>query len=181
MPAGRPLTLTPEVIEDVRRLLPIVLYLETVADYLGCDRTLWRKWLRRGRKEADRLRTGRAAPKGSEAIYLEFFHTVRRALAEGQFADLGTIRKASQDQTNDAGEVTRQGQWQAAAWRSERRFPKQWGRKDALAVTGKDGAPLALTLEQRQKAERELQEWERARDAPPHPAAEPGGGGGPQV
>ena len=48
MPAGRPTDLTPEVIEDFRRVLPTVMSLETVGDYLGVERTTWRKWLKRG-------------------------------------------------------------------------------------------------------------------------------------
>src|SRR5262249_57922855 len=67
MPAGRPSLLTPEVLEEVRRLLPTVLYLETVADYLGLSRQTWRGWLRRGRKEHARLaKNPRARPKASE-------------------------------------------------------------------------------------------------------------------
>jgi transposase len=175
-PVGRPTLLTPAIIEDFRRLLPTVLYLETVGDYLGVSRQTWRVWVRRGRKESDRLaKNPRAKPREKEAPYLEFFATYKKAVAEGELYDLGIIKKASADQVNAAGEVVRQGQWQAAAWRAERRFGRKWGRKDALAVTGKDGAPLALTLEQRQRAERELQEWERARDGAGPPSAEPPG------
>jgi transposase len=141
-PGGRPSDLTPQVIEDVRRLLPTVMYLETVADYLGCERTTWRKWLARGRKEFNRLaRNPRAKPKEKEALYLEFFNTYKTSLAEGELYDLGVIKKASTDQVNAEGEVTRKGEWQAAAWRAERRFPGKWGRKDRVVVSGKRGAP----------------------------------------
>jgi hypothetical protein len=173
-PGGRPTLLTPEVLEDVRRLLPTALYLETVADYLGCDRTTWRKWLRRGSKEAARLERKRARPKESEAVYLEFFHTVKKALAGGEMHDLGVIRKASQDQANDQGEVTRQGQWQAAAWRLERRFPAKWGRKDRLEHVGKDGKAIVLSVQDREQAERELEEWRRARNGGEAPPDAPG-------
>jgi hypothetical protein len=126
MPAGRPRILTPEVLEQVRHLLPVVLYLETVGDFLGVERTTWRKWLKRGAKEARRLRNPRSKPKAAEAIYLEFFHTYKKGLAEGEMYDLTIIRKASA------------GQWQAAAWRLERRFPERWGRKDRHDVNVKN-------------------------------------------
>ena len=44
---GRPTALTAQVLEDVRRLLPTCLYIETVADFISLDRTTVRKWLKR--------------------------------------------------------------------------------------------------------------------------------------
>ncbi len=125
MPAGRPTDLTAAVIEDVRRLLPTVLYLETVGDYLGVSRQTWRGWLRRGRAEERRMRRTGADPDPGEAIYLEFFTTHKKALAEGEIYDAGVIKKAAAEQ------------WQAAAWRLERRFPHRWGRKDR-AISDED-------------------------------------------
>jgi hypothetical protein len=124
MPAGRPTALTPQVIADVRRLLPTVLYVETVADYLGLDRTTVRKWMRRGAKEARRLRRKGSKPQPKEALYLEFFLTYKKGLAEGLIFDLGVIKKASDKQ------------WTAAAWRVERRFPHLYGsdRREILEI-----------------------------------------------
>lgn len=119
MPAGRPTLLTPEVIEEVRRILPVCLYLETVASYLGICRETLRQWLKRGQRERNRQRKN---PKSKnclkESIYVEFLDTYKKALAEGEIHDTGVIKKASQES------------WQAAAWRLERRFPSRWGRKD---------------------------------------------------
>lgn len=115
MPAGRPTLLTPEVIREFQRLLPTVLYVETVADYLALDRTTIRKWIRRGAKEAKRVQRPRSNPKPSEALYLEFFLAYKKGLAEGQIYDLSIIKKASEKQ------------WPAAAWRLERRFPHLYG------------------------------------------------------
>ena len=131
MPAGRPSLLTPEIIEDVRRLLPTVMYLESVGDYLGIGRVTWRMWLKRGAREAKRLQNPRAKPKESEKLYLEFLNTYKKALAEGELYDLGVIKKASAEQ------------WQAAAWRAERRFPKRWGKRDHLKHSGN----LGLTIQ----------------------------------
>jgi hypothetical protein len=116
MPAGRPTKLTAEVIEDVQRLMPQALYLETVADLIGVTRRTMYGWLKRGGKEARRLENPKANPEEAEAIYAEFFLTYKKALAKGQLRDLQIIGKAAEEQ------------WQAAAWKLERRFPDLWGR-----------------------------------------------------
>jgi hypothetical protein len=141
---GAPSKLTPEIIEDVRRLLPTVLYMETVGDYLGVERTTWRKWLKRGRAEANRLKNPRAKARPKEALYLEFFHTYKKGLAEGEIYDLGIIKKAA------TGSGDTPGQWQAAAWRAERRFPDRWGRKDRhrMELAGKQGVVLQIVEEE---------------------------------
>jgi hypothetical protein len=153
MPAGRPTLLTREIIQDVRRLLPTVLYLESVGDYLGVSPETWRVWVRRGRKEAKRLANPRAKPRASEALYLEFFATYKKALAEGEIYDLGVIKKASAEQ------------WQAAAWRAERRFPGRWGKKDRVELTGKKGGAVQLdvTVDAVVKARERVQRYRRER------------------
>src|SRR5215471_1952060 len=71
-PGGRPTALTPQVLEDVRRLLPTCLYIETVADFISLDRSTVRKWLKRGAKEHQRLsRNKRAKARQAEALYME--------------------------------------------------------------------------------------------------------------
>jgi transposase len=173
-PGGRPSILTPEVIEDFRRLLPTVMYLETVGDYLGVSRMTWREWIRRGRKEHDRLaRNPRAKPKQKEALYLQFFDCHRKAIAEGQIYDAGVIKRASADQTNAEGDVVRQGQWQAAAWRLERRFPKQWGRKDSHEHTGPNRTPVVEEVVVR-VGERDRKPAEGETPTPPGASGIPG-------
>lgn len=120
MAAGRPTELTKKIIADVKRVLPKVLYIETVADFIGVDRFTVRRWLKRGAKELKRLRRPRARPRPTEALYAEFCAAVKKAVADGEIRDAGVIQKASAKQ------------WQAAAWRLERRFPDRWGRKDQI-------------------------------------------------
>jgi hypothetical protein len=78
---GRPTALTPEVLEDVRRLLPTCLYIETVADFICLDRTTVRKWLKHGAKEHQRVsRNKRARIRQAEALYVELFSTLFRGV-----------------------------------------------------------------------------------------------------
>lgn len=129
------------MVEDVKRILPTVLYMETVGDYLGVSRATWRVWLRRGRKEHNRLaKNPKSNPKKSEALYLEFFSTCKKAIAEGEINAIGIITKAA------AGTAEVAGQWQAAAWKLERGFYQRWGRKERQEITGKHGGPIAANV-----------------------------------
>jgi hypothetical protein len=148
----------------VRRLLPTCLYLETVADFLGLDRSTVRKWLKRGAQEHQRVsRTKRARFRKREALFVELFLTFRKALAEGLIYDLGIIKKASADQvvSDESGRLVsiRPGQWQAAAWRADRRFPELWGRKDTVVMSDVSQRELDAEIE------RELERLADARQA----------------
>src|SRR5262249_2291180 len=91
-------------------------------------------------------------------------------LAEGQIFDLGIIKKAAQDQTDAEGKIVRPGQWQAAAWRAERRFPEQWGRKDTVVPSNVPERELDAEIE------REMERLADARqaEAPGPPAPQDG-------
>lgn len=134
---GRKTKLTPQIIEDFARILPTVMYLETVGDYLGVERTTWRKWLKRGATEVARLRKPGEVPNKREELFVQFFNTVKKGKAEGEFCHLTTIRKAS--------EVY----WQAASWILERRYPDRWGKKERLdaTISGKKDAPPITIVE----------------------------------
>jgi hypothetical protein len=167
-------------LEDVRRLLPTCLYLETVADFLGLDRSTVRKWLKRGAREHQRVsRTKRACYRSREAPYVELFLTFRKALAEGLIYDLGIIKRAAADQvvTDEAGRPVsvRPGQWQAAAWRADRRFPELWGRKDTVVTSDVSRRELDAEIE------REMERLADARQAETAGAPAPESGGDPPV
>jgi hypothetical protein len=115
MPA-RPILLTPEVIADAQKYLPLCLYVDTVFDYLGVARATWRLWLKQGREEERRLsKSPRAKPNPNAALYLEFLTAMKRAMAESQMRALGAIIKAAPKN------------WTAGAWLLERRWPSKWG------------------------------------------------------
>jgi hypothetical protein len=141
MPAGQPTDLTPDLIRQFAELLPVVLYMESVAAFLGVERSTWRRWITRGKAESKRLQELGARPRQKEALYLEFFNTHKRAIAEGEIGDAGAIREAALAETRpvkvkrvekpdgSVEETTEymKPEWTAAAWRLERRFPERWG------------------------------------------------------
>jgi hypothetical protein len=122
---SRKTKLTPEAQEKILRHLRIGAYVETAAAAAGISRDTFYDWLKRG--------------ANGKAPYAEFSAAVDQALAESEARDLATILAASKTQ------------WQAAAWRLERRFPDRYGRHDRTKVEGKidvdvSGAELASKL-----------------------------------
>jgi transposase len=111
-PGGRPSKaeqlLTPEMLEQIARLLLEGNFKETVADFLGVDRKTWWNWEQRGQREPN-------------SIYEEFFHVVKRASAGAEIALLRSIRHGAPG-------------WQSNAWVAERRFPQRWGKRVEITV-----------------------------------------------
>jgi len=115
---GRPAKLTPEIQEEICRVIRAGNYIETAAVYAGIEKKTLYNWMKRGREELERLKNNpKARMRKSEAPYVEFLHAVKKALAEAEVRDVAIIGKAAQEC------------WQAAAWRLERRFPERWGRR----------------------------------------------------
>jgi hypothetical protein len=62
-------------------------------------------------------------------------------MAEAEMRDVALIAQAAKEN------------WQAAAWRLERKYPARWGRTQH-EVTGKDGKPVEITNSKRQLIEK---------------------------
>lgn len=115
---GRPTKLTDEVREHIADLIRRGNYLSVAATRAGVDRGTVRRWLRQGRE----ARTGK---------YFEFRRAVEEAIVFAEVNDVEIIRKAAAS-----------GDWRAAAWRLEHRYPQRYKRPSRHEVTGKHGAPL---------------------------------------
>lgn len=100
--------LTPDMLEAVGLLLAEGNYEETVADFLGIDRTTWWRWKVRGEDD-----------HGS--IFEVFRNTVKRAQATAEIVLLRQIRLGAEG-------------WQSKAWISERRFQERWGRRVDITI-----------------------------------------------
>lgn len=122
---GAPTKLNPQIHDKIVAFVRAGSYVETAASASGISKNTFYDWLRRGA----------AQDKG---IYRDFSDAVEKALAESEIVDVDRIGKAAKD-----------GQWQAAAWRLERRFPDRWGRSDRyrLEHSGSiDGPQIVITL-----------------------------------
>ena len=97
--------------------------METAAAAVGIHKTTLYEWLRKGATiqiAHDKvLASGEPfAISEDDMVLLEFPYAVEKAMAESELSDLRQINAAAKS-----------GQWQAAAWRLERKFPQKWGRK----------------------------------------------------
>jgi transposase-like protein len=116
---GRPSKLTPEVSQRIVQAIRAGNYIETAAAYAGINKTTLYDWLKQGARELDRVqaKSGRRIREKARK-YVDFSNSVKKALAEAEVSDVAQISLA-----------VRAGNWQAAAWRLERKHFERWGRK----------------------------------------------------
>ena len=110
------LDLEPELATRIVTYIRAGSYVETAAAASGVTKSTLHRWLKRGSE--------------GEEPFASFSDAVETALAEAELRDLARIDKAADES------------WQAAAWKLERRNPRQWGRREYSEVTGADGGPI---------------------------------------
>lgn len=104
---GRPTKLTPQLQDELCRVIAVGNYLETACAYVGLSCETVRSWMRRGARQ-------------KRGVYRDFLAAIKKAMAQAEVRDVATIVQASSES------------WQAAAWRLERKHWKRWGRKDKV-------------------------------------------------
>ncbi len=120
-PPHRPCKLTPQVQETIVTWLQSGNYLETAAHLAGVNKQTIYTWLKRGQKE-----------KSGE--FRDFLDAVNKAQAGAEARLVMLLEKAATKN------------WQAAAWRLERKYPKRWGRRDGLELSGNKKKPINAGL-----------------------------------
>jgi len=114
-PVGRPCKLTPELQEKIAQAILAGAYVETAAAYAGISKETFYDWLKQGAKQ-------------KRGKYKDFSDAIKKAMAESELRDIATLTRASSSQ------------WQAAAWKLERRFPQRWGRREKVELEGSSEA-----------------------------------------
>lgn len=109
---GRPEIISQEKIDKIISAIRMGSYIETAAAYAGIHKDTLYRWLKKGARKQGQL-------------YESFSDAVQKAMAESELRDLQNIDKCAMS-----------GNWQASAWRLERKKPKQWGRKDTVKEGG---------------------------------------------
>lgn len=128
---ARKLKITQDTTDKICLAIRAGNYAKVAAEMAGIGETTYYRWLEEGQKE------------GASKVYREFWESIKRAEADAEVAAVALIRQAANN-----------GTWQAASWLLERKHGERWGRNDKLRqeITGANGAPIALTVEEARKA-----------------------------
>ena len=131
MTLGRPTKLTPELQAEMVNIIRGGNYVETACAYVGLNKTTFYDWMKRGAREMDRVKKNpKARVRKEEQVYVDFSNAIKKAEAEAEARDVLIIAKAAESQ------------WQAAAWRLERRLPSKWGRQRPYDTDAKSDRPI---------------------------------------
>ncbi len=123
--------LTDELIEKISQAITIGLYLEQAALFCGVGVSTLHDWLKKGRENPL-----------DYAQCVKLLEAVDKALIVCEARDLSVIDGAAhpKQKTKVEQEQSVHMDWRAAAWKLERRFPKRWGKKEAVEVSNPDGS-----------------------------------------
>jgi hypothetical protein len=118
---GRPLKLTPEVIEKIVEAIELGATFEHAANYAGVSYSTFARWRQWG-EEAIERRKNPNIKKGTkewnwEQPFIEFWEAIKGAEGQGVITNLKNITSAGKES------------WQASAWILDRRYPKDYGRR----------------------------------------------------
>jgi transposase len=120
---GRP-KLTEVPAEVQQKIIQALLggnYLETAAAYAGIHKSTLYNWLKRGARQ----KTG---------PFRDFSDAVRKAQADAEVRDVARIAQAAAVN------------WQACAWRLERKFPAKWGRRQAKGYSAEQFTAFVMRV-----------------------------------
>lgn len=120
---------------------------ELAAGYAGITYQCYLNWMKKGETQLND--NDDTEEQGDE--YLDFYRAVKASEAKAAINWLIKIDKAAE------------AQWQAAAWKLERRYPQQYG-KTVQEFQGKDGGPVQYeNMSETEKLKRVEEILERAR------------------
>lgn len=117
---GRPTKLTADVEKRLVWALQMGSTYAHACQYAGIGYSTFRAFMTRGEAEKERLEKGGKADGAmarKERPFLEFWEAIKSAEGRMVVQQLMTIENASKES------------WQAAAWKLERRYPKEYGRQ----------------------------------------------------
>lgn len=129
--AGRPTKLTKELIDRMTLAIQAGNYAKVAAQLCGISESTYYSWLAEAKKE------------GCDPIFLEFLESVEQAEAAAEVEAVALIRQSA-----------RNGNTRDAQWLLERKHGERWGRNDKIRqeITGADGGPIELSIEEAKKA-----------------------------
>lgn len=122
---GRPTLLDNEMQSQIVAAIQRGAYIETAAALAGIHKSTFYDWLKIGRETlkacAEAHEDQQPAITPHQAACANLADAIEKAMAQSEVRDIKAIDDAAQA-----------GQWQAAAWKLERKHHQRWGRKVAL-------------------------------------------------
>lgn len=128
---GRPSVFTPQNVKKVTDALRLGATYRMAAQYGGVSYDSLNDWMNKGKKAAKYADNGQDIPQDLDGYY-QFYQELQKAEAEAVLGWLAKIEKEANE-----------GNWQAAAWKLERRYPKDYSR-NVTEVVGDDGGPVKV-------------------------------------
>lgn len=129
---GKPTKLNPKVQAAICAALEAGNTLEGSVAFGRIDYQTHRNWMIRGEIEKARLADKRCNPHKKEAIYVDYFEAIKRAIDYSEASIITQIKAHGKKQ------------WTALAWLAERRWPKRWAKVERRELSGPDGGPIVL-------------------------------------
>lgn len=126
----RETALTPETHKAIVQAISLGSTYELAAQAGGVTYVTFLTWMKKGE-----LASRKTTLTDNDKLYLAFFNDIKRVEGEAVKRWLAHIEAAAND-----------GQWQAAAWKLERRYPKDYARTDKFNHAGKDGGDLKIIV-----------------------------------
>lgn len=128
---ARPTKLTPNTQKQITQALRMGATYDLACKFAGISYQSFRNWITRAEDELTRVSENtRASIRKGEQPYIELFEAVQKAEGDAAIGWLAKIEKAANE-----------GNWQAAAWKLERRYSKHYNRNHT-EHTGADGGAI---------------------------------------
>lgn len=119
---SRPTKLNKETQAKICQAIQLGATYELAAQYGGVSYECFNKWRKRAEAELKRRLSPGVKPGtkkwDAEELYVQFFQAIKDAEGKAVVGWLAKIEKAAND-----------GNWAAAAWKLERRYPKNYGKQ----------------------------------------------------
>ena len=122
---ARPTKFTPETIKRLTNAISVGSTYVLACKHAGISYEIFNQW-----------RQGRGFPQGTTAEQkMQFVDAIEKAEGDAAVGWLAKIEKAASD-----------GNWQAAAWKLERRYPSDYGRTVTQHEGPTPGSPIAVQI-----------------------------------
>ncbi|RLB94385.1 MAG: hypothetical protein DRH26_01315 [Deltaproteobacteria bacterium] len=116
--SGQPTKCNHGIIDKLTSCILSGMTIERACEYVNIDTKTYYNWLNAGRNSTE------------DSIFREFFHSIIGIEAKCIERHLKKIDKSPE--------------WKSSAWLLERRFRKEYGKKESLELSGPDGNPIEV-------------------------------------